>query len=155
MRTMRRKERAISREEALELLKNAEYGVLSTASEDGSPYGVPLSFCVIDQCIYFHCALEGHKIDNIRQNNSVSFCVVGKTKVQPDQFTTLFQSAIVSGKAGEVKGDTKKRALRSLVEKYSPDFVTEGDSYIEKLWNRTKILEITIDHISGKSKKSK
>ncbi len=150
---MRRKERAISREEAWKLLNNAEYGILSTASEDGAPYGVPLSFCVIDQRIYFHCALEGHKIDNIRQNNSVSFCVVGKTKVQQDQFSTLFESVIVSGKAGEVTDEIKKRALKGLVEKYSPDFVPEGEAYIEKLWDRTRIMSITIDHISGKAKR--
>ncbi len=114
-----------------------------------------MSFCVIDQCIYFHCALEGHKIDNINQNNSVSFCVVGKTKVIPDQFSTFYQSVIVAGKAGEVNDDIKKKALKALIKKYSPDFVTEGDAYIEKLWDKTRIMSITIDHISGKSKKIK
>ena len=73
MRMMRKKNREISEDEALELLTRAEYGVLSTVDENGQPYGVPLNFCVVDGCIYFHCAVEGHKIDNIEQNSAVSF----------------------------------------------------------------------------------
>ena len=42
------------------------------------PYAVPLSYVFHDQCIYFHCATEGHKLDNIRANPAVSFCVVGQ-----------------------------------------------------------------------------
>ena len=81
MRKMRRKDRTITESEARSLLKKAEYGVLSTVASDGSPYGVPLNFCVIDDCIYFHCAVEGQKIDNIEHNKFVSFCVVGNIKI--------------------------------------------------------------------------
>ncbi len=66
MKHIRRKDRAITEKEAIALLKMAEYGVLSTGSKDGLPYGVPLNFCLIDFCIYFHSAMEGHKIDNIQ-----------------------------------------------------------------------------------------
>jgi hypothetical protein len=54
MKELRRQDRAITEEEALALLNKAEYGVLSTVPENGEPYGVPLNFCVIDHCIYFH-----------------------------------------------------------------------------------------------------
>jgi hypothetical protein len=54
MKELRRQDRAITEEEALALLNKAEYGVLSTVTENGEPYGVPLNFCVIDHCIYFH-----------------------------------------------------------------------------------------------------
>ena len=62
---------------------------------DGTPYGVRLIFCVIDNCIYFHCALEGQKIDNIECNKLVSFCVVENTEILPDKFATKYESAIV------------------------------------------------------------
>ncbi|MHC4207121.1 MAG: pyridoxamine 5'-phosphate oxidase family protein, partial [Planctomycetota bacterium] len=68
MKELRRKDRAITEEEAMTLLSSAEYGVLSTVSDNGEPYGVPLNFCIIDHCIYFHCAIEGRKIDNIKHN---------------------------------------------------------------------------------------
>jgi uncharacterized protein len=86
MRELRRKDRAITSDEAIAILNKAEYGVLSTISPDGKPYGVPLTFCYIDQCLYFHCASEGRKIDNIEKNKSVSFCAVGNTEIMPDKF---------------------------------------------------------------------
>ena len=85
MNKLRRKDRAITEEEAKVLLNKAEYGVLSTVAENGTPYGVPLNFCIIDHCIFFHCALEGQKLDNIKQNKSVSFCTVGNTEILPDK----------------------------------------------------------------------
>ena len=39
---MRRKDRETTEERAYEILKNGEYGILSTIGEDGYPYGVPL-----------------------------------------------------------------------------------------------------------------
>ena len=65
---MRRKEKAISADEIKDVLDNAEYGILSTISEDGTPYGTPLNFAYSDGAIYFHCACEGHKLENIRYN---------------------------------------------------------------------------------------
>ena len=50
---MRRKDRAISKNEANYILNTGEYDVLSTVSENGEPYGVPLSYCVIGNAIFF------------------------------------------------------------------------------------------------------
>ena len=57
MKESRRDDRAISEESAKALLENAEYGILSVVSRTGEPYGVPLNFCIIDNCIYFHSAV--------------------------------------------------------------------------------------------------
>ena len=56
MTTLRRKDRAIPEAQAKALLSMAEYGILSTVSVDGQPYGVPLNFCIGENSIYFHCA---------------------------------------------------------------------------------------------------
>ncbi len=68
---MRRKDRELSNEDTLAILTNAEYGVLSTVSSNGLPYGVPINFCIIDEVLYFHCALEGSKLDNLSQNTAI------------------------------------------------------------------------------------
>ncbi len=70
-RIIRRIDRAISEEEAKDILKKGEYGILSTISKEGQPYGVPLSYSYAGNIIYFHCALEGHKVDNVRENESI------------------------------------------------------------------------------------
>ena len=153
MKELRRKDRAITEEEAIALLNKAEYGVLSTVSENGDPYGVPLNFWVIDHCIYFHCAVEGQKIDNIQQNKSVSFCTVGNTKILPDKFATKYESVIVSGEVEEVFDMNKQLALEGLLHKYPPEFIDKGIKYIEDLNEKTRVFKITINKLTGKARK--
>jgi hypothetical protein len=150
---IRRKDRAITRQEALEILGRAEYGVLSTATPDGEPYGVPLNFCLRDDAVYFHCALEGHKLGNLVANNRVSFCVVGRTEILPDKFGTKYESVIVSGKAEEVFDSEKQQALEGLVSKYSAAFFKEGLKYIAKASHQARVFRIRIEQLSGKARK--
>ena len=153
MKELRRKDRAITEKEAIALLNKAEYGVLSTVNENGKPYGVPLNFCFIDHCIYFHCAIEGRKIDNIKQNKSVSFCAVGNTEILPDKFGTKYESVIVSGEVEEVFDMNKQIALEGLLHKYSPEFFDKGIKYIEGLREKTRVFKITINKLTGKARK--
>jgi nitroimidazol reductase NimA-like FMN-containing flavoprotein (pyridoxamine 5'-phosphate oxidase superfamily) len=155
MREMRRKDKEIGTDEAISLLTKCEYGVLSTAGNDGQPYGVPLNYAYKDNCIYFHCALAGHKIDNIESNPKVSFCAVGDTKILPSEFSTEYVSAVAFGVASEVQGSERYNALVLLLEKFSPEFIEEGKKYIEKLDKVTKVIKIEIEHISGKKAPAK
>lgn len=153
MRELRRKDRAITDDEAIAILNKAEYGVLSTISPDGKPYGVPLSFCIIENCIYFHCAIEGRKIDNIEKNNSVSFCAVGNTEILPDKFGTKYESVIVSGEVVEIFDDNKQIALKGLIKKYSSNYFSKGLEYIDTLKTKTRVFKIRITHLSGKARR--
>ncbi|NTV49421.1 MAG: pyridoxamine 5'-phosphate oxidase family protein [Geobacteraceae bacterium] len=150
---LRNKKRGIAESEARELLERGEYGILSTCDADGQPYGIPLSYCVIDNAIYFHCAVEGHKLENLAANNKVSFCVVGKTEVLPDQFATRFESVVVSGKAAEVFDKEKQLGLEGLLPKYSAEFVAEGLNYIDAAREQTRVFRISIDNITGKARR--
>lgn len=152
-REMRRKDRELKNDEIIEILQNNTYGILSTTSENGYPYGVPISYIFFNNSIYFHSATKGHKIDNILNSDKVSFCVVGETRTLPDKFTTNYESVIVFGKAIEVLDDEKNSALLEIVKKYSPDYIKEGKEYIEKASQATKVLKISIEHISGKARR--
>ena len=149
---MRRKDREITPQEAIAILSVAEYGVLSTVGEDCQPYGVPLSYAYKEDAIYFHCAIDGQKLDNIARNSKISFCVVGNTNILPDSFGTEYESVIVFGTANEVHGDERYNALVSLLEKYCTEFVKEGLQYIELKDNVTKVFKLEISHISGKAR---
>lgn len=150
-RTMRRKDRLISEDEALSIMEKGEYGILSTVSSENEPYGVPLNYCLIGGTIYFHCAPEGQKIDNIKNNPMVSFCVVGRTQIQPDTFTTRFESAIVQGTAEEVFDEEKQMALEGFIEKYSRAFLAEGKKYSNRMHAETKVIKIVPVSVSGKA----
>jgi nitroimidazol reductase NimA-like FMN-containing flavoprotein (pyridoxamine 5'-phosphate oxidase superfamily) len=151
---MRRKDKAMQDGAIIDLLQNREYGVLSTVDGNEQPYGVPLNYVLMNNCIYFHCALEGHKLDNLALNHKVSFCVVGRTNLLPAEFSTEFESVIVFGRASVIAGEERYQALKALIEKYSPEFVSEGSAYIEKFDSRTRVVKIEIDRMTGKAKMS-
>ena len=150
---MRRKDRLTGQQEALSLLETGIYGILSTVGAEGVPYGVPLSFVTINNSIYFHCAQQGHKLDNLRHQSQVSFCVVGNNQpvYKPGNFTTTYESTIVFGKAREIcDPDEKYDILHQLCKKYLPDFIEYADSDITKSVARTGVWAIDIESVSGK-----
>lgn len=150
---IRRADRAISQSDAIDLLSSANYGVLSTVGEDRRPYAIPLSFVFHDRIIYLHCAKKGRKLDNLRSNPAVSFCVVGHTKVLPGEFATEYESAIASGTASLIFGDEKQQALIQFLEKYSPDFMKRGLKFIARSISKVEIIRIDVNEISGKAKR--
>ena len=150
---MRRQDRQISEEEALAILAQGEYGVLSTVSPDGAPYGLPLNYCLMDHKIYFHTAPAGKKLEHIAANARVSFCVVGKVEILPEKFSTRYESCIAEGVAAEVFNEEKLAALSALVAKYSPGFIAEGAEYIAKAAGKTRIWAIAIRSITGKARR--
>ena len=118
-REIRRRERALSEAEAREILARADHGVLATAGEDGWPYAVPLNHVLIGDALYVHCALEGHKLANIAHEERVSYCAVASTAVVPSMLSTLYESAIVFGRAKlATDSDEKRKALKLLTERF-------------------------------------
>ena len=148
---MRRQDRKNSESESLAILAQAEYGFLAMRTTENGGYGVPLNYVLWHNAIYFHCAGEGAKLEFLKANNTVSFCVVGKTEILPAEFGARYESAMVFGKAIEVEEAEKREALMRMVEKYSPGFVQEGRQYIDRYFDRVKVFKISIDYISGKS----
>lgn len=150
---IRRKEREIETTEAIEILKKCDYGILSTVGEDGYAYGIPVNYIYLNNSIYFHSAVEGNKLDNIKNNNKVSFCVVGQTCILPDKFSTKYESVIIFGRASEVFDNEKNTIFLEILNKYSPDYIEKGKEYIKNSSARTKVIKISIEHISGKARR--
>lgn len=153
-RPLRREDRRLDDDAAMDLLKRGEYGILSTTGADGRPYGIPVNYVVEEDAILFHCAKEGRKIENIMANPVASFCVVGRTELVPEKFSTRYESVVVSGTADLIEDVTLKReALRALIAKYASDHAVAGEAYMDKLMDRTAIVRIAIDHLAGKARK--
>jgi nitroimidazol reductase NimA-like FMN-containing flavoprotein (pyridoxamine 5'-phosphate oxidase superfamily) len=150
MKAMRKIQRQMNDQEALELLNKCEYGILSTCGEDNQPYGLPLNYVVIDKNIYFHCAGVGTKLDNISINDKVSFTVVGKTKVLQDKFSTEYESVIAFGRVIILKEEEKYEPLMEFIRKYSPEFMEEGQLYIDRAKKETTLIKIEIYSFTGK-----
>ncbi|MEA4973818.1 MAG: pyridoxamine 5'-phosphate oxidase family protein [Candidatus Metalachnospira sp.] len=149
---MRRTDRKTTEKEAVEILTKCSYGILSTISDSGYPYGVPVNYIYDNGCIYFHCAANvGHKLKNIETNPNVCFTVVGKETVIPNMFTTSYESVVIFGKAEKISGAEKQTALEHIIEKYSFAFKEAGLKYISEAFDTTDIAKITPEQITGKS----
>ncbi len=83
----------------------------------------------------------------------MSFCVVGRTHILPDKFSTEYESVIVFGRVIEVSNDEKNTALLEILNKYSADYIEQGKEYIQKASKATKVMKINIEHTSGKAKR--
>ncbi len=147
----RRKKQFMSKEATEELLNGGLAGVLGANGDDGYPYTVPISYVYDSGKIYLHSANSGHKLDSIRRNDKVSFCVIDQDQVVPEELTTYFRSAIVFGRARIVEDETVKRhALELLGQKYAPNFPEKAAASISKEWKAVTVVEILIEHMSGK-----
>ena len=152
---IRRQDRLLTAEEAYTLLKEGEYGVLSMITPEGTPYGVPVNYVWDgDGAIYIHCASDGRKLNCIRHNPCVSFCVGGHTCVPPDKFTTAYKSIVLACRAETgLDEDERWRALRMIIQKYSPQFAGIGEKYAAASFHRTEVIKLVVDSMSGKAKR--
>lgn len=130
-------------------------GVLAVLGEEGYPYAVPLSYVYQSGKLYFHCAKEGNKLDAIRQNPKVSFCVIDQDQVYPEDYTTLFRSVILFGRARILEEEAEKRkAITLLTEKYVPLDTPENRAFrINRSFAPLCMVEVTVDHMTGKEAK--
>lgn len=150
MKKMRRIDRLMTDAEAMMLLEKGELGILSTADSEGQLYGTPVNYVYSGNCIYFHSARTGTKLDNIKANPKVCFTVVGATKVLPSEFATEYESVMAFGEASIAEEEEKRFALAEIVKKYSPDFILEGDAYILANLNNCVVVKIALTGFSGK-----
>ncbi|HMM20407.1 MAG TPA: pyridoxamine 5'-phosphate oxidase family protein [Selenomonadales bacterium] len=151
--TVRRQDRVADQAEAEEILRGGDYGVLSMNSGDYA-YGVPLSYVYTGGCIYFHCAPEGKKLDLIRDDGKVSFCVVGEATTLAEQFSVRYKSAVVFGRAVVVTADDEKlKALVALIEKYTPTNLENGKKYVHNAHAKTAVIRLDIDHLTAKARR--
>ena len=151
-RPMRRHRQELSPDACREVLERGTSGVLALAGDKGYPYAVPLSYALDGDRLIFHSAREGHKIDAIARCPKASFCVIGKDDIHPEEFTTYFRSVIAFGRVRVIEDEDAKRATAELlVRRYAPGLSDDAcDAEIERFWRQLCMLELQIEHLSGK-----
>lgn len=154
---MRRKDREIKAKIDIEsIIIKAD--VCRLALVDGNiPYIVAMNFGYKPgnpDCLYFHCAPEGRKIDIIRRNNFVCFQMdIDHELVLANKacgYSMKFKSVVGYGKMFEVEDKNEKiEALNYIMNQYTGK---NNFEYEDKMLNVTKILRLEISEISGKQK---
>jgi len=150
-RPIRRRDREVSEKDAREILARADHGVLATVGEDGWPYAVPLNHVVEGDLLYVHCAIEGHKLDNIAHDGRVSYCAVASAQVLPSKLSTLYESAVVFGRAALVTDPIEKEhALRLLATRFY-GWSEQSKQELQRSGPRAAVVRINIERITGKA----
>ena len=147
---MRKKSREMDAAFALDVLDHAPYITVSMTRPDGTPYGLPLSLArTDDRTFYFHCALEGEKLDCLRHNPVVSLSAV--TRADPavgpkdGSFTLEYRSAVAVGRAELVSDDAERvRALRAICQRFLPHHMPAFEAAVARSLGRTAVVRITL-----------
>lgn len=149
-RQMRRYKQKLSEKECINLLIKQPRGVLAVLGDNEYPYTIPINYVYDDGKIFFHGAKEGHKIDSLKNNAKVSFNVIDEGYKENGNWWYVFNSVVVFGKINFVEEPNKVvEKLKLFGNKYFPsDEYTENE--IEKYKENTQILELEIEHVSGK-----
>ena len=152
---MQMADRELSEAEAWEILDAGEYAVISTVDPDGTPYGVPVSYFIMDEKLYLHTGERpGHKIDDFLHDPRVSVAVA--TEVEPcfedTFFTTRFASVVASGRISKVDDSTLvRRVLVELCMKYLPELKDEIGPAIGREIDVTAAWCVEFDEVRGKA----
>jgi len=159
---MRRSEKEITDESAIEAIINASLVCRLALSDGDQPYIVPLSFGYQDKVLYFHSALEGKKIDIIKINNRVCFEFDVNTEIIKAEKAckwgmkyqsvigfgkAVLQSVIGFGKAVLVENiEEKQKALNIIFSHYSD----RNSQFPDKAIKKIAIIKIEIESMTGK-----
>lgn len=151
-RELQRKNKQISMEECIELLKKETRGVLSVLGDDDYPYGMPMNhwYNEEDGKIYFHCGKSGHRLDALRKCNKVSFCTYDRGYREDGDWALHVKSVIVFGTIAIVED---METIADVARKLSYKF-TQDEEYIQneidKYAKETLLMQLTLEHICGK-----
>ena len=147
---MRRKDRQREEDFAWRVFDQAPYGVLSMRDGEGS-YGVPVSPARVGEKVYFHCAMEGKKLDCLCQWPEASMALV--TDVGPDYFAITFRSAVLRGRVTVVTDeDEKLAALRAISQRYCPEQMVDFAKYAAQAGRAARVCRLDVTEITGKER---
>lgn len=151
-RELARKNKKISMEEYIEVLKSETRGVLSVLGDEDYPYGTPMNHFYNDEDgkIYFHCGKYGHRLDALKKHDKVSFCVFDQGYRNEGEWALNVKSIIVFGRMSVVDNP---QTVADISRKLSYKF-TQDEAYIQKEIEEnlraTLLLALTPEHICGK-----
>lgn len=155
---MRRSDRQVSdRNELIEIMKSCTVCRLGL-NDDGYPYILPLNFGLSDDGdkirLYFHSALQGHKVELIKKDNRASFEMDSEHELkyieEKGYCTCNFSSVMGKGTIKILENEDEKiDALKKLMNQYHPD---KNAYFNPAAIPRTLVYVLEVTEITGKKK---
>ncbi len=153
---VRRADRMMSAERALETLANGYSGRLATVSGDGFPYCIPLLYLWMSGELYVHTAsARGHLRANIEKERRVCFeideheGVFDYGRFECDS-GLAYRSVCLFGQIRIVEDeDIKQRFCEALMEKYGKPESQRPKGFFPRI-DVITVYAITVDRMTGK-----
>jgi uncharacterized protein len=150
---MRRKDREITDRSSIDqIIRRCQVCHLAVC-DDGQPYVIPVNFGYDGQCLYFHSATAGKKLDILKRNNRVAFEFdILKEITKSDSFCSWgarYESVVGSGIAEIVESHKgKATALGWIIRQCggAPGEFKEG------ALDSVTVVRISVSSISGKTR---
>jgi nitroimidazol reductase NimA-like FMN-containing flavoprotein (pyridoxamine 5'-phosphate oxidase superfamily) len=156
---MRRQDKEITDPVVLKkILKSTKY-VTIALSLDNQPYLVSLSHGYDENrnCIYFHCAKEGKKLDYLKSNNQIWGQALLDCGYSEGECNHFFASVHFQGKVTLIdKPEEKRQALECMtrqLDKNPEPLVAKIPKIDPERLKGTVLGRIDIDYMSGKKSK--
>jgi uncharacterized protein len=152
---MHRKDREIvDPQEIREILKKGKYVVIAMC-RDNEPYVATLSYGYDESknCLYFHAALKGLKLDFFKANPLVCATVIEDGGYFADDCKQLYRSVVFWGNMVVVEPlEEKKYGMEVLLKHLEPNpqIMREKSLKTERAYNTVTILRLDIIRIYGK-----
>ena len=154
MKDIRRKEKAITSDAEMKaIIQKARYVTIAMCDGD-EPYLVTLShgFDAEHNCLYFHSANKGKKIDILKKNPVVWGQALDDRGYVKDKCDHLYATTQFRGKVSFVDDEKEKRhALEVMIDSLEDNpALVKNEQIADKSVRRVTIGRIDIDYISGK-----
>ena len=144
-----------------DILTHALIGRLATVGGDGYPYITPVNYVYFGGAIYFHCARQGEKLDNMARDNRVCFAVdrplayldtAFDRNLPPCEVSQFYQSVVIRGRA-EIVDDLAEKvaALNALMAVHEGVPGYDGINGQSKAVGLCHVVAIRIESLSAKA----
>ncbi len=135
------------------LLSKTHWGTLSMIDAQGKPYGIALNAVYHPEknCLYFHCAKHGHKVEALDAHPDVSYFALVEETLDAPHFTTHYTSIVARGTARLIEDESQAiEALAYLTETLAPGMLARKPGVADSCWKQCVLYRIDLEEVSCK-----
>ena len=151
-REMKRFNQQLPMDQTIEILTRNNSGVLAVQGDEGYPYTVPMNYFYQDGKVYFHTKQTGHKMDAIKKDAKVSFCVIERDQFISEEYTNHYRSAIAFGKARVLEDEQEiyEYTLMWAEKLCSSETPKHREEVVKRRLPTLGMIVMEIEHVTGK-----
>jgi len=151
---IRRKDKEINDQAIIRKILHETHYITLAMVKENEPYLVSLSHAYDEDknCIYFHSASEGKKLDYLKANNTVWGQAIKDYGYHVGECSHLYATVMFKGTVTFVNDiEEKRHSFKIMIEHMDPDPETMKEKLLKSEGiPTTPVAKISLDYVSGK-----